>query len=98
MKENVTKIVLDCLRELNTQVGSPELENPTLETRLYGAKSALDSIHLVTLIADIEEKIGETFGRDIILADERAMSQKRSPFARVGTLVDYAVELLEAGE
>ena len=95
MKDKIIKIIFDCLVDLNYGINSPELENPTSETRLYGAKSALDSIHLVTLIADVEEKIGEEFGKDIILADERAMSQTRSPFGRVGTLADYIEELLK---
>ena len=72
--------------------------HPTLETRLYGVKSALDSIHLVTLIADVEEKIAEEFGKDIILTDERAMSQTRSPFGRVETLANYIEELLNKNE
>jgi acyl carrier protein len=98
MKEKITKIVYEALNDLNGQVGFSELEHPTLETRLYGAKSALDSIHLVTLIADIEGRIADAFGKDIILADERAMSQTRSPFGRVGTLVDYIQELLSESE
>lgn len=94
MKEQITRIVYECLAEANKGLGAPELEKPDLETRLYGAKSALDSISLVTLIADVEDRIATEFGRDIILADERAMSQRRSPFGRVGTLVDYIEQLL----
>ena len=98
MKQKITEIIYSCLVDVNHGIGSSELEHPTPETRLYGAKSALDSIGLVTLIADVEEKIGEEFGKDIILADERAMSQTRSPFGRVGTLVDYIEELLKQSE
>jgi acyl carrier protein len=95
MKDRIFEITSSALRELNSSINSPDLENPTVETRLYGAKSALDSISLVTLIADIEDRISTEFGKDIVLADERAMSQTRSPFGRVGTLVDY-IELLLA--
>ncbi len=94
MQETIIKIVYDSLAEVNKGILSPELENPSTETRLYGAKSALDSISLVTLIADIEDRISTEFGKDIVLADERAMSQTRSPFGRVGTLVDYIEQLL----
>jgi len=95
MKDEILKIVLECLKAQAAGVDSPELQAPDMTTRLYGAKSALDSIALVTLIADIEEKISEEFGKDIVLADERAMSQTRSPFGRVGTLVEYIEQLLE---
>ena len=98
MKEKITEIVFQSLKELDGQVESNELANPTLETRLYGAKSPLDSIHLVTLIADIEGKVSESFGKEIIIADERAMSQTRSPFGRVVTLVDYIHQLLSEKE
>lgn len=94
MREKVTEIVYQSLKDLNLQIGSGELENPNSETRLYGAKSEIDSIHLVILIVDIEERIAEVFGKDIILADERAMSLSRSPFGRAGTLVDYIEQLL----
>jgi acyl carrier protein len=94
MRETITTIVYEALAEANKGLGAPELQTPNLETRLYGAKSSLDSISLVTLIADIEERIGEVFGKDIILADERAMNQRLSPFGRIGTLVDYIEKLL----
>ena len=95
MKDKILKTVSDCLLNLNSSLNSAELEKPTFETRLYGSNSVLDSITLVTLIADIEDRISMEFGKDIILADERAMSQTRSPFGQVGTLVDYIEQLLE---
>jgi len=94
MKDHIATIVRECLIEINKGIGSEELANPTMETRLYGAKSSLDSIGLVNLIADVEERIAQEFGKDILLADERAMSQTRSPFGRVGTLVEYIEQLL----
>ncbi len=94
MKEKIHEVVTGAIIELNNELQIEELKAPTSETRLYGAKSALDSISLVTLIADVEDKISSEFGKDIVLADERAMSQRLSPFGRVGTLVDYIEKLL----
>lgn len=65
------------------------------DTRLYGAKSGLDSITLVTLIAEVEDRLEADFGQAPTLADERAMSRQRSPFRRVGSLIDHAAELLQ---
>ena len=59
------------------------------ETRLVGAGAALDSIGLVTLIADLEGDIQREFGKVVVLADEKAMSRTLSPFRKVGTLVEY---------
>jgi acyl carrier protein len=63
------------------------------ETRLFGSKSVLDSLQLVGLILNIEREVEDSFGIAITLADERAMSQKSSPFKSIQTLAEY-IELL----
>ncbi len=95
MKEKIEKIIIDTLIELNEELELGELENPTLKTRLYGSSSCLDSLALVSFIADLEERIDEEFDKQIVLADEKAMSQKTSPFRSVESLSDYIVKLLE---
>jgi len=86
-------LVLDTLRNfgLPPVPGSPE---PTEETILFGRDGLLDSVSLVSFILDVEEAIRAGTGISITLADERAMSQSRSPFRRVSSLVDYAAQLL----
>jgi acyl carrier protein len=64
------------------------------ETRLLGKRSFLDSLGLVSLIVDIEQKLNENRGYEVTIADERAMSQERSPFLTVGTLADYVLKLV----
>jgi acyl carrier protein len=53
----------------------------------------LDSIGLVTLIADLEEDIRVATGKTVTLADEKAMSRLTSPFRRVDLLAEYVVEV-----
>ena len=65
------------------------------ETRLYGGKSRLDSLGLVNLIVAVEELLEEKFNTVIAVADERAITQKASPFRTVGTLADYIIILFE---
>ena len=95
MQESVTALVMAALRDLGEELGLAELANPTSETRLFGAKSSLDSMALVSLIADLEGRIARDFGRPVILADERAMSQIRSPFRTAGSLATHIAERLE---
>ncbi|RXJ66832.1 hypothetical protein CRV08_12260 [Halarcobacter ebronensis] len=95
MQSKIEKIVLDTLIELNEELELKELENPTLKTRLYGGKSNLDSLALVSFIADLEERLDEEFDKQIVLADEKAMSQKTSPFRDVQSLVNYISKLLD---
>lgn len=67
-------------------------------TVLFGAPGALfDSLGLVTLVAEVEARVADATGRDVILADERAMSRSRSPFRTVDTLVEHTAAVL-AGE
>lgn len=88
-REEILAIVRDSVRQLGEELESEELRSPTEETALMGEKSGIDSIALVSLIVEIETRLSEEHGLELTLADDRAMSSLRSPFRRVGTLVDY---------
>jgi len=65
-------------------------ENPAI----FGGAGSLDSLGLVNLLADLEYRLAGEFGRDLVLASDRAMSRNRSPFRDVDGLTEYIVELL----
>jgi acyl carrier protein len=65
----------------------------TVNSRLFGGNGILDSIGIVMLVTELEEVIDDELDVEIVLADERAMSQKTSPFRSVDTLIKY-IELL----
>ena len=90
------QLVLNRLAALGRELGKPELERADEQTRLFGETAQLDSIGLVTLIADLEEDIRRATGRDVVLADEKAMSRLTSPFRRAGLLADHIVATLGA--
>lgn len=94
MSVQAREIILRRLKLLGAELGKPELSAVTDETHLIGAQSPLDSIGLVTLIADLEGDILAATGKSVTLADEKAMSLTLSPFRKVGTLVDYVEEKL----
>jgi acyl carrier protein len=89
------KVVISVIKDLGTELKNASFENPSLETRIFGS-DGLDSMALVTLIADLEEKLGDMLGKPVVLADERAMSRFHSPFRTVGTLVAHVQRI--AGE
>ncbi len=95
MQQKIEKIIIEVLNEINEDLENENLNNPTSETKLYGGSGALDSLALVSLITDLEERISDEFEKDIILADEKAMSQRTSPFRSVETLTNYIQKLLE---
>ena len=59
------------------------------EAVLFGRGGRLDSLGLVQFLVAVEEEIGDRFDVDLTLADERAMSESRSPFRTLGTLIEY---------
>jgi D-alanine--poly(phosphoribitol) ligase subunit 2 len=65
------------------------------DTVLFGEGGILTSLELVALIADVEELLEDEIGVTVILADERALSQKTSPFRTARSLADYAATLVE---
>jgi acyl carrier protein len=64
------------------------------DTRLFGTEFGLDSLDLVTFTMELEEQVRQEFGVSLTIADERAVSMKRSPFATVGTMVAFVVQRL----
>jgi acyl carrier protein len=65
------------------------------DTALFGRTGLFDSLGLVNLILAVEEAVLDEHGVSVALADERAMSQSRSPFRTVGSLAEYAMRLVE---
>ena len=95
MQEKIEKIIIDTLKELNEELENEAFLNPNSKTKLYGGDGAMDSLALVSFIADLEDKISDEFEKHIILADEKAMSAKTSPFRNIESLTSYIKSLLE---
>ena len=89
----VLELVLEAVKEVGEDQGCDALIEATEETLLFGEH--LDSMGTVFLITDLEQKISEDLGIDLVLADERAMSQKTSPFRSVKTLTNYVQTLID---
>jgi acyl carrier protein len=89
MTSKAANLVHTRLRLFAAELSKPELAQATDDTHLLGGQSPLDSIGLVTLIADLEGDILAATGKSVTLADEKAMSLTLSPFRKVGTLIAY---------
>jgi acyl carrier protein len=94
MSETIMELIGASLREVNEDLRNPALDNPSVNTVLYGGRGNLDSISLVRFLVDLEDRLSATLGKPLVLGDDRAMSQARSPFRTVGSLVAYIEELL----
>src|SRR5437764_7233576 len=97
MSEQLTALIVSALRE---QGGGREVATlPELgsETPLFGREGVLDSLGLVALVVAVEQAIEDEYGVSVSLADERALSEGKSPFRTVGALADYAGRLIDGG-
>ena len=95
-REQILDAIYAALDELNENLPPARRLARAEGTVLLGEKGGLDSLGLVTLIVAAEQRLGDSFGDAVTLADEKAMSQKHSPFRTVGTLADYTETLLPA--
>ena len=62
---------------------------------LIGPNSNLDSLGLVNFILNIEKNIEEKFSLSLVLANEKAMSQKKSPFKNINSLKEYICTMVK---
>jgi acyl carrier protein len=91
--EEAQSLIFGALRALNEELGEDGQIALSTQTALFGIDAAIDSLALVSLIVDVESAVSERLGREITLTDDRAMSREVMPFASVGTLSEYIVEL-----
>jgi D-alanine--poly(phosphoribitol) ligase subunit 2 len=94
-KKTVLQTIYNVVDEMNMELPEEQLMEKSKDFVLFGRSGKLDSLGLVTFIVAVEQKFQEDLGVTITLADERAMSQKRSPFATIETLADYTFNLLK---
>lgn len=83
--ESVRRLILATL---------PERDRAGANPVIFGPGADLDSLGLVNFLSDLEYRLAAEFGRELVLASERAMSRTRSPFRDVDSLAAYVVELL----
>ena len=86
--------MVDAIDGLNEELAEPDQITVSPDTKLFGEGSALDSLSLVSLIADLELALSDKLGRPISLMDDRALSQPESPFTDVRMLTAYIAELI----
>lgn len=93
LRAQVRRLLIEELESYHSQSGTKSGTDD--ETPLFGNGSTLDSIGLVMVLTGFEGRVNDAMGTDIVLASEKAMSMTRSPFRSIGSLVDYAHELID---
>lgn len=90
----VVAVLYEAIDEVNKLLPQEQQLERSMDTVLFGGSGKLDSLGLVTFIVAAEQKVAETLGISVTLADEKAMSQKNSPFRTVGSLTEYISMLM----
>ncbi len=87
-------IVVTSLAEVFAQTGAAAAENVTGDTVLVGKDAVLDSLGVVSLIVEIEQRVEADHSVSVTLANDKAMSQRNSPFRTVAVLTDHLVAMI----
>ena len=98
MRQLALELVQGCLTELNEELEYESLRAVKDETPVFGTIDGIDSLSLVTLVVDLESAVHAAFGRRVVLADDKAMSMRNSPYRTAGSLADFIVARLAAGD
>lgn len=94
MHEKIVEMIIDEAKEVNKKLANKIPVELREDAPLFGENGVLDSIALVTLLVAVEQSGEDEFGIPLILADEKAMSQKNSPYHSIGALAHYVNSLL----
>ena len=92
--EELLTLIETCAHEICEQDNLRIPDDLGPDTRLFGKKGLFDSMGLVNLVVAVEESIEEKYNVAVSLANQEAMSLQRSPFRSVGSLAEYASQLL----
>jgi hypothetical protein len=87
-------IIYDAIDELNLSLDGEAKIDKAPDAVLFDGRGGgkLDSAGLVNLIVVVEYGIEDGFGVALTLADERAVSETKSPFRSVRSLAAFAAQ------
>ena len=89
------QVVIASLCDVFDLIDEPVPATLDENTVIVGEGAVLDSLGVVSLIVEIEQRLEQEYEVAVTLASERAMSQRSSPFRTVGVLADYMVTTIE---
>lgn len=92
-REKIQQIIFEALAMVNHAREESEKIPIGPETALFGKGGHLDSLGLVGFLIDVEESLQDE-GIRVSLSDDRAMSEKNSPFRDVPGLTAYITKLI----
>jgi acyl carrier protein len=92
-RDNILEVVYESIEELNEQRSKDQYLECLPQTPL-GDRAGLDSLGFVNLVALIEEKCQDRFGRSLVLSEMKWRTGMRDPFETVSSLADFIEDAL----
>lgn len=91
MEAKIRDIVYAALEELNAYRSSESPLEISDSLILFGSGSPLDSLDLVSVITDVEEKLNDELSISLSLTDDYALAAVPSPYDSVKNLIAFVV-------
>ncbi|WP_028609955.1 hypothetical protein [Paenibacillus harenae] len=95
LTSQIAESIGSVIEEMNENLPPDRQLRAAPDLVLFGNGGALDSLGLVHFIVAVEQAIEDRFHAAVVLADEKAMSLRNSPFRTIGILSDYIAGLLQ---
>ncbi len=92
--QKIKSTIVTCIINLNNSLVDTEKISTDCDHILFGEGSFLDSMGLLNLLMDLEEKL-EDEGVGITILDDHALSRAHSPFRTISALADYIQEKIQ---
>jgi acyl carrier protein len=97
-RDTALAIVIASLKDTIEQFGTEHAGEVNADTVIVGQGAALDSIGVVSLVVDIEQRLETDHDISVTLASEKAMSQRSSPFRTCAVLADHICATILEGQ
>ena len=97
-EENILNVIFSAIDTVNDELSKKSKISKSIDANLYGRDGYLDSLGLVNLIVALEEEIEDEFNVALVLTDEKALSQKNSPFKSIRSLSNFIFHQLNEKE
>ncbi len=79
-------LLIDAIKEINEELEVKELEKVEDETPVF---ELLDSMAVLDLVLEIEDRLQQKYSRYIQIADDKTMDTIDTPFKTFKTLLTY---------
>jgi acyl carrier protein len=96
MRHDIAALIVQQVQEVGSEQSIPLPADLDDSTALFGQNGLLDSLSLVSLVVTVEQAVEDQYGVLVSLTDDKAMSQKNSPYRTIGSLADYICTALQA--